>query len=351
MIKSLGVRRNMPPGIFFAWGKVFFRENNEILEIKDSPDHKIFYQSEEKFVISYSDQRSLVIQTETSIIRFGENQPPIITPCIGLKIIKLVHEKGILVHCKMDNFTDSWEVRNLRHDGTLLWNLKISEPFSLKLAVDGTIVFFMRSKNIYAYRLSDGVELWHIDLKELMPDVFSWDDRQSVIYEGKLFFHAWAQFERGFTFCLDIETGNEIIIINEFHGFFRTLGNQLFTSFEENVVARLNMDAFSVTKWDFSKILKPFDIHMNQFRFFISEDELLFFVDGLAYPNRRFGVINTAKNIVAYIENIDSFINPESFISEINRYVNMVYVHTSDGSLHLYKSTDKMGSGELSNRS
>ncbi|MET0638223.1 MAG: hypothetical protein ABWZ25_19490 [Chitinophagaceae bacterium] len=207
----------------------------------------------------------------------------------------------------------------------------------MKLTGEDTLVFFMESKNIIAYRLSDGLKLWHIDLRELIPDVLTWYDDQSAAHDDKIFFYAKSEFESGFTFCLDTTTGHEIARFKEIRGDMRAFGDQLFASVETNTLVGLNMDTLLLSKWDFKKILAPVNLQINAFSFFVTENNLLCFADSRGFTSLRFGVVNIATNDVIQIENVAVCDHHKQNILEVFRYGKRVYIETSDKSLHLYR--------------
>lgn len=337
MISKVCAKKDVSKDVYFVWGKMFIKKENVVFSLSDNLDPEVFYQSEDKSAIIYADNQTLVIGKEMAIVVFREmnRKTGIVIPVETNRWVTLVHENGILIRC---GGREDGTVKNIGFDGKLIWQFDASEPFVATQSGADTAVFYMvESKDIVAYSLADGVKLWHRTLQELYAEAVFIFPRESVNYEGKIFFSARPENDPGYTFCLDAKTGKEIARFDCITGLLKGFGEELYSLSGWRALVKLNMNTFSTVTWDFEELLSPLNIKLNDVQFFVTEDGLFFFTDGFIIPKNRIGIIDLHKNKLIQVEEIQVHEKGSHNIMKLKRLADRVCVHTSDNALHIYQ--------------
>jgi hypothetical protein len=122
--------------------------------------------------------------------------------------------------------------------------------------------------------------------------------------------------------------------------YLKQFGNKIYATKGFEGLSELNMDTFEVKTYDFEDILSPVNMSINDSRFIITNEGLLFFTDGGGRPKNRFGIIDLKKLELLHVEEIEIFDTISHCIQSLQVYDDRVYAHTSDNSLHIYQFSE-----------
>lgn len=186
----------------------------------------------------------------------------------------------------------------------------------------------------------DGKEEWHINPKELLNVE---DARQSGNIVSNILYHSNKIFiflesvitNKYATFCLDETNGTIIKKIENISVPYYLSGDKIFNAYYYSTTI-LNIETFSVTKINLEDILRSEKLVLNQNTSVLTNEGLLYFIDGLSIGSNRFGIIDLNKKELLWNSKI-KIKSRYKVIQSIQLSGDNLYVHADDNTLHIFQ--------------
>lgn len=181
-------------------------------------------------------------------------------------------------------------------------------------------------------RLSDGEIVWQTEYRDLT----GWENarlfEKIFSFSGRIFIHIQGGLNMN-AYCLNEIDGKLIKVLDDFKGMYQIYADTVYTAGGHSLQF-LTESNFDLQVYDFKETFKEKKISIYAGSSILSNDGILYFIDGLRSSD-RFGAIDirTKKLLVHEKVKISSSWKK---IDHLELHNNLLYVHSDDNSLSIY---------------
>ncbi|RFM25848.1 hypothetical protein [Deminuibacter soli] len=335
MYKECCVFSDMPVDVYFDKGNVYFGKEYCIYHINDNLElRELFVNDNTSYGFEQAITARVVVRDKDKLSVYKQGLLTTVPLMYGSKRQgKYFGDDNFLLRYKEE---DTWRFGLFDYEGKLLWTSLNAAPFFC-IGGEAVLALAMTDEGIInGYSQANGELKWKLNLNNVLRATKAKAPTAGIIFNNQLFFYTYDIEDPGnqATFSVDMHSGEVLQEYPYLHGKLQKAGAAIYRV-GWYIVEMFDLLSGKYAGIDLQNVLKEKQLHMNYSLSVVTDEQLVYFVDGASVPTNQVCVVNLTNSSMVWQHQLN--IAEQGHIKQLHVSKERLFLLCTDNSLRVFE--------------